>query len=69
MTTPAVQLTPDQEERLHFVDREVEEAMRELERWLRTDPRDRPVRLSMSDDERARVEAALRQFERGEAAG
>ena len=58
MTSPAVQLSDAQEERLHSVDREVEEAMRELERWLRSDPRDRAARAVMTDEERASYEAA-----------
>ena len=52
MSSPAVQLTDAQEERLHFVDREVDEAMQELERWLRNAPPDRPATALMTDEER-----------------
>ena len=57
MSSPAIHLTDDQEERLHFVDREVDEAMQELERWLRKAPPDRPAIAVMTDDERARYDA------------
>lgn len=57
MSSPAVQLTDAQEERLHFVDREVDEAMQELERWLRRASPDQPATAVMTDEERARYDA------------
>ncbi len=54
MSSPAVHLTDAQEERLQFVDREVDEAMQELERWLRRAPPDQPATAVMTDDERLR---------------
>jgi len=57
MSSPAVHLSHDQEERLQFVDREVDEAMQELDRWLRNAPRDQPATAVMTDEERARYDA------------
>ncbi|MEO8510170.1 MAG: hypothetical protein ABI534_02910 [Chloroflexota bacterium] len=57
MSSPAVHLTDAQEERLQFVDREVDEAMQELERWLRRAPPDQPATAVMTDDERLRYDA------------
>jgi hypothetical protein len=58
MSSPAVHLTDAQEARLNFVDREVDEAMQELERWLLHAPPDRPATASMTDEERARYDAS-----------
>lgn len=58
MSSPAVHLTDAQEERLQFVDREVDEAMQELERWLSHAPRDQPATAYMTDEERARYDAS-----------
>lgn len=65
MSSPAIRLSATQEEHLHTADLEVDEAMRELERWLRSGSPGRPAAASMTEDERARYDAArarLRQL-------
>lgn len=58
MSSPAVELTDAQEQRLQAVDREVDSAMHEVQAWLSKAPPDRPATAAMSAAERARYELA-----------
>lgn len=58
MSSPAVELTDVQEQRLQAVDREVDSAMHEVQVWLSKAPPDRPATAAMTPKERARYELA-----------
>ena len=62
MTSPAVELTHAQEDRLQALDRDVDEAMHEVEAWLKKAPPDRPAVAGMTADERSRYERARKRL-------
>ena len=58
MSSPVVELTDVQEQRLQAVDREVDSAMHEVQAWLSKAPPDRPATAGMTAEERTRYQLA-----------